>query len=898
LGSSDKSAGFVNVLHTAINVLEEGTVLLPSGVSASAVIEALDSAPLKELGVDPDGVGAGVALVPAVATVTVEELILALAAADTTAGKDLDDVAVGLGLHLGAGNKTAADFVNVLRAASRVANGANVFSFGSGVTAGDVLVELNVVPLSELSAGSTVPPSSDQLMLASIGSSDTGDVITTLDDYKGDASGDLTAEVLSTAIKLAGGHTSYALPSSVTAQGVIAQFGLSPLDGLTGVTVPTLNQLILTLANAAVGDTLADVAAALSNRGITGLTSDVLSASINRAGGGGYAFPAGVTAANVVITLGELGETVDVKTLIIAVANAKDADGSGQVDLVDVVLRDTSNSPVNLAALQAAVNINDSSWVSLLPAGVTKSQVVTQLGLLNQTVDLQTLQIALANAQDTDGNGQIDLAEAAAGLSLDAPSMLKAAVVAAKGGGSFPVASVDLVAAAASLSLVTSDSSVVTSASLKQTLDTYTDDNGVTFKKAAAKRLSVTLTQLENALTGGGNFDAVAKNIDISIVAGILFEKDGVTLSDLLNALHINTDSQGVTNFEAAAGLLNISLDDLNDALVLGRLETTYTLDFVQGLNVMSLPNKPRIAYTAESLAEKIGDVTLVIRLNKTTQRFEAYVPAIETGNGFTIQGGEGYIINTTVAKSRGFIGKAWVDAASAPSPILNGSLLAAPSSKPNPVTWAFVLAGKLPAELQREVPMIFRLTDSLTGLVLAEFASDDMDDPVAELTDNSFRFAMVNQLKRSVVNLGDKFTLEVFDREDRLIGAADLAVDPNDLLQAFKATEISYNQIPDFSRLLPNYPNPFNPETWIPFEINYQSDVEISIYDVSGKLMRVVDLGFKQAGIYTTRDRAAYWDGKSDLGERVASGVYFCSIMAKGDKSSFTAARRMVILK
>ena len=156
----------------------------------------------------------------------------------------------------------------------------------------------------------------------------------------------------------------------------------------------------------------------------------------------------------------------------------------------------------------------------------------------------------------------------------------------------------------------------------------------------------------------------------------------------------------------------------------------------------------------------------------------------------------------------------------------------------------------------------------------------------------------MVDQLRRSVVNLGDKFTLEVFDPKDRLIGDADLTVNPNDLLQAFKATEIRYNQIPNLSRLLPNYPNPFNPETWIPFEINYQSEVKIAIYEISGKLVRTIDLGFQHAGIYTTRGRAAYWDGKSDLGERVASGVYFYSITAKGDESSFTAARRMVILK
>ena len=877
----------------------DGGLFLPSGVSASSVIGALNSAPLNELGVDPDGIGDGVALVPAVATVTAGELILKLAIADTVAGEDLGDVAVELGLNLGPADKTAAGFVNILPAASRVANGDSVFSFGAGVTAVDVLAKLNVAPLSELSAGSSVLPDATQLMLASIGSSDAGDVVTSLGDYKGDTSGDLTAEVLSTAIKLAGDHTSYALPAGVFAQDVIDEFGQSPLNEfMMGIAVPTVDQLILTLANAADTATLSDVVSALSNRGVTGVTSEVLSAAINMADVGGYVFPEGVLAADVVATLGELGKVVNVKTLILAIGNATDADGNDSVDLADVVLRDTSNLLVDLIVLQAAVNINDSSRVSMLPVGVTEEEVIVELGLLGQLVDLQTLRIALANAQDTDGSGQIELTEVAVGLSLDAPSMLKAAVVAARGTGIYTVIDQDLVVVAASLSSVTSDGSIVTSAVLKQMLDTYTDEDGVTFKKAVSKRLRITLTQLENALSGGGNFDAAAQNIDISIVAGILFEKDGVTLTNLLNALNINTNSDGETNFEAVAELLAIRLDDLNDALVLGRVETTNTLDFVQGLNVMSLPNKPDVPYTARSLADKIGDVTLIIRLNKATQRFEAYVPTIEMGDGFTLHRGEGYIVNTTVAKSRVFRGKTWVDSAPTAPPISIGSLSAAPSSTPDLATWAFVLAGKLPTELQRDVPMTFRLTDSLTGLVLAEVASDDMDNPVAELTNNSFRFAMVDQLRRSVVNLGDQFKLEVFDVEDRLIGDVDLTVNPNDLLQAFKATEIRYNQIPNLSRLLPNYPNPFNPETWIPFEINYQSEVKISIYEMSGKLVRTIDLGFQHAGLYTTRDRAAYWDGKSDLGERVASGIYFYSITAKGDKLSFTSTRQMVILK
>ena len=244
-----------------------------------------------------------------------------------------------------------------------------------------MLAKLDVAPLSELSSGSAVPPDAEQLMLASIGSADASGVITALGDYKGDASGDLTAEVLSTAIKLAGGHTSYALPAGVSAQNVIDEFSQPPLNGLTGFTVPTQDQLILTLANAADTDTLADVATGLANRGVTGITSEVLSAAVNVADVGGHDFPKGVSVDDVIDGLSDLNETVDRQTLIIAIASTQDTDGNGSIDLEDVVLRNTSNSPVDLAVLQAAVNFNDESWDSLwvsLP-DVDPEDIVAQL---------------------------------------------------------------------------------------------------------------------------------------------------------------------------------------------------------------------------------------------------------------------------------------------------------------------------------------------------------------------------------------------------------------------------------------------------------------------------------------------------------------------------------------
>ena len=99
---------------------------------------------------------------------------------------------------------------------------------------------------------------------------------------------------------------------------------------------------------------------------------------------------------------------------------------------------------------------------------------------------------------------------------------------------------------------------------------------------------------------------------------------------------------------------------------------------------------------------------------------------------------------------------------------------------------------------------------------------------------------------------------------------------------------------IPKETALLHNYPNPFNPETWIPYRLAHAADVQITIYNTRGTVVRRLDLGHQSAGFYTARAQAGYWNGRNRHGELVASGVYFYQLRA-GD---YTALRRMVILK
>ena len=126
-----------------------------------------------------------------------------------------------------------------------------------------------------------------------------------------------------------------------------------------------------------------------------------------------------------------------------------------------------------------------------------------------------------------------------------------------------------------------------------------------------------------------------------------------------------------------------------------------------------------------------------------------------------------------------------------------------------------------------------------------------------------------------------------------------DLAYTADDGSKAFRQGIANLKRLlaamrPDTTALLANYPNPFNPETWIPYHLAHDTDVTLTIYDTKGAMVRRLDLGHQQTGYYTDRTKAAYWDGRNNLGESVGSGVYFYQLQTE----DFSAIRKMVILK
>ncbi len=121
------------------------------------------------------------------------------------------------------------------------------------------------------------------------------------------------------------------------------------------------------------------------------------------------------------------------------------------------------------------------------------------------------------------------------------------------------------------------------------------------------------------------------------------------------------------------------------------------------------------------------------------------------------------------------------------------------------------------------------------------------------------------------------------------LITAKDTAGNTSRLTASVTLNNLNY-----LTELLPNYPNPFNPETWIPYRLAEDAEVTLTIYDTKGQVVRTFELGHQSAGAYETRSKAVYWNGRNDFGEPVASGIYFYTL-STGDYSS---TRKASILK
>ena len=171
----------------------------------------------------------------------------------------------------------------------------------------------------------------------------------------------------------------------------------------------------------------------------------------------------------------------------------------------------------------------------------------------------------------------------------------------------------------------------------------------------------------------------------------------------------------------------------------------------------------------------------------------------------------------------------------------------------------------------------------------------------VAQRLDNVLQAPGAGTKHLLAVGNNDRYSRQVHPRIDSLTvqGWISMAQAADDGSLAFKRGIANLKHllaaiVPDETTLLANYPNPFNPETWIPYHLGSDAKVQLTIYDAKGALVRRLALGHQGAGYYTDQSRAAYWDGRNQRGDSVASGVYFYQLWTE----HFSAVRKMVIVK
>ena len=338
---------------------------------------------------------------------------------------------------------------------------------------------------------------------------------------------------------------------------------------------------------------------------------------------------------------------------------------------------------------------------------------------------------------------------------------------------------------------------------------------------------------------------------------------------------NINQDGSVVGHYQSADGRVHGFIARPTTEAVSDYFGNVFNVTLSKGLNMISVPLAPPKPMTAKSLAALTG-ATTVITLDAANQQFVGWTPSAPN-DGFSIEGGQGYIVNVPETRQFAFVGSQWTneteDAAAAP----------AISVEPLQEAWAFVVSGHLEGKSTFDGYQVIvrnlRTNNTITGSVQGDY----------------FAAATADLSRRSVVEVGDVIEVRVIG-PDKNVESHTLTyeVTPEDLADAVLSISLDSIGQPKLTQLLQNFPNPFNPETWIPYQLENSADVTLQIYDMSGDLVRTLDLGFKGQGFYMTRSTAAYWDGRNNMGEQVASGVYFYSLRTP----DFSATRKMLILK
>ena len=338
---------------------------------------------------------------------------------------------------------------------------------------------------------------------------------------------------------------------------------------------------------------------------------------------------------------------------------------------------------------------------------------------------------------------------------------------------------------------------------------------------------------------------------------------------------NINQDGSIVGHYESADGRTHGFIARSATKAESDYFGNIYTVTLSKGLNMISVPLAPPTPMSAKTLAALTG-ATTIITLDVANQQFVGWTPSAPN-NGFPIEGGKGYIVNVPQTREFAFVGSRWTNQT-------EGAAAAPAISVETPQeAWAFVVSGQLEGKPAFDGYQVIVRNLRTNSMITASVQGDYFAAATADLA------------RRSVVQVGDVVEVRVIGPDGNVEShTLTSKVTPEDLANAVLSIRLDGIGKPKQNQLLQNFPNPFNPETWIPYQLEKSADVVFQIYDTAGGIVRTLDLGFKQQGFYMTRSTAAYWDGRNNMGEQVASGVYFYSLHTP----DFSATRKMLILK
>ena len=340
------------------------------------------------------------------------------------------------------------------------------------------------------------------------------------------------------------------------------------------------------------------------------------------------------------------------------------------------------------------------------------------------------------------------------------------------------------------------------------------------------------------------------------------------------------TDDLGIITSMKAPASIRLSGDALGT-------NGSSSITLHPGTNLVGVPLKDsRIARVSDLFSlEGIGDNVVVIIVSDNGE-FKVVVRSGDAGD-VEITGGQSFILTAREAATVIIEGDGWANAGQttvAPPIVLTG--IQANSATPVlAVTGSIVISGPVGG---KSLSHPFRVTvkNLSTGKV----------DMVVTDDRGGYQLTFVDLETGRVAQIGD--TLEITAQSlNPLVRVQPVryVVTAEDVKRGhIQLGELVAYEIPAKTELLLNYPNPFNPETWIPYRLAEDANVALTIYDLSGGVVRRLDVGHRIAAVYESRSKAIYWDGRTEFGERVASGVYFYHLSA-GD---YSATRKMVILK